>query len=48
VTVAILALGAFPAFALAASGGHPNRPTTHTTGPTNAKAYGKFCQGESK
>jgi hypothetical protein len=44
----ILVLGLSPAAALAAAGGHPNRPTTHTTGPSKAKAYGKFCQGESK
>jgi hypothetical protein len=43
----ILALGTFPAAALAA-GGHPNRPTTQTTPNKQAKAYGKFCQGESK
>jgi hypothetical protein len=44
----ILALGLSPAGALAAAGGHPNRSTTHTTGPSKAKAYGKDCQGESK
>lgn len=43
-----LALGLSPAAALATGAGHPNRPTTHTTGPSKAKAYGKYCQGESK
>jgi hypothetical protein len=46
-----MALGAFPAVALGATGGHPRKSTTHTTGsgqPSKAKAYGKFCQGESK
>lgn len=48
VAAGIMALGAYPAVALAAPGGHPNQPTTHTTGTKQAKAYGKFCQGESK
>jgi hypothetical protein len=53
VIAGIVALGALPAVALGAAGGHPNRTTTHKTGtnttPNNkAKAYGKFCQGESK
>jgi hypothetical protein len=48
VIAGILALGTSPAVALAAGGGHSNRPTTHTTGTKQAKAYGKFCQGESK
>ncbi len=43
-----LALALSPAAALAAAGGHSNKPTTHTTGPSKAKTYGKFCQGESK
>lgn len=43
----IMALCALPAVALGAAGGHPTQPTTHKTG-TKAKAYGKFCQGESK
>ena len=45
------ALGLLPAVALAAPGGHPGKSATHTTGagqPSTAKAYGKFCQGESK
>ena len=42
-----MALGALPAVALGAAGGHPGTTTTHTTG-TKAKAYGKFCQGISK
>lgn len=44
----IMVLGAFPAVALATTGGHPNRPATHPTGTNKAKAYGKFCQGASK
>jgi hypothetical protein len=44
----ILVLGLSPAAALATVGGHPNRSTTHTTGPSKAKAYGKYCRGESK
>jgi hypothetical protein len=47
VTAATIVLGAFPGVALATAGGHSNRPTTHKTA-TKAKAYGKFCQGESK
>jgi hypothetical protein len=49
-----MALGTLPAVALGATGGHPRSSTsstTHTTGsgqPSNAKAFGKFCQGESK
>jgi hypothetical protein len=46
-----LALGGLPAVALGATGGHPGKSTTHTTGsgqPSKAKAYGRFCQGESK
>ena len=41
-----MALGALPAVALGAAGAHPSHTTTHKTG-TKAKAYGKFCQGES-
>jgi hypothetical protein len=44
VIAGILALGTSPAVALGAAGGHSNRPTAHK----RAKAYGKFCQGESK
>jgi hypothetical protein len=46
-----LALGVLPAVALGAAGGHRIHSTTQTTGagqPSKAKAYGKFCQGESK
>jgi hypothetical protein len=45
-----MALGALPAVALGAAGGHPNRSATHAThtAPSKAKAYGKLCQGESK
>jgi hypothetical protein len=42
-----MALGVLPAVALGAAGGHPSNTTTHATG-SKAKAYGKFCQGESK
>ena len=41
------ALGALPAVALGAAGGHPIKPTTHTTGtgqPSKAKAYGKLAK----
>ena len=48
VIAGITVLSAFPAVALATAGGHPNSPTTHKTGTNRAKAYGKFCQGESK
>jgi hypothetical protein len=37
-------LGAFPGVAVGSAGGHPSKSTS----PTKAKAYGKFCQGESK
>lgn len=47
VVAATLALGALPAVAVGATGAHPNHSGTHTT-PSKAKAYGKFCQGESK
>jgi hypothetical protein len=42
-----MALGALPAVALGAAGGHPGTTTTQTTG-AHSKAYGKFCQGISK
>ena len=42
-----MTLGAVPAVAVGAAGGHPGKPTTHTT-PTKATAYGRFCQGQSK
>ena len=42
-----MALGALPAVALGAAGGHRSSTTTQTTG-TKAEAYGKFCQGVSK
>jgi hypothetical protein len=41
-----MALGVSPAVALG-NGGHPNKSTPPTKAST-AKAYGKFCQGESK
>lgn len=46
-----MALGVLPAVALGGTGDHPRKSTTHTTGsgqPSEAKAYGKLCQGESK
>jgi hypothetical protein len=48
VIAGVTALGALPAVAFGAAGGHPDRPTTHTTGTDKGKAYGKLCQGESK
>jgi hypothetical protein len=48
VIAGILALGTSPAVALGAAGGHSNRPSPHKTANKQAKAYGKFCQGESK
>jgi hypothetical protein len=42
-----LVLSATPALALAAPGGKHGKPTGTTHKP-KAKAYGKFCQGESK
>jgi hypothetical protein len=54
VIAATVALGALSAVGLGATGvasGHPKQSTTHTTGsgqPTQAKAYGRFCQSESK
>jgi hypothetical protein len=53
---ATLVLSATPAVAFAAPGGQHGKPTgkTHTskgngkTHTSKAKAYGKFCQGESK
>jgi hypothetical protein len=47
VIAGIMALGGLPPVALGAAGGHPTKSATHTT-TTKAKAYGKFCQGESK
>jgi hypothetical protein len=44
ILLAALVLGATPTLALAA---HPNNGKSNGPGP-NAKAYGKFCQGESK
>jgi hypothetical protein len=41
-----MALGVFPTVALG-NGGHPNQSTSPTNA-SKAKAYGKFCQGESK
>ena len=46
--IAVLAVSAIGATPLALAGGalaHPGK--THTT-PSNAKAYGKYCQGQSK
>ena len=40
-------LGISPAVALGTPGGHPNQSSSTPT-PNKAKAYGKFCQGESK
>lgn len=42
-----LALGVFPAVTLANSGGHPSKSALPPK-TSKAKAYGKFCQGESK
>ncbi len=47
VIAGIVALGALPAVAVAAAGPHPSRSTQHTI-PSQAKAYGKLCQSESK
>ncbi|HKO26486.1 MAG TPA: hypothetical protein VJU80_03445 [Solirubrobacteraceae bacterium] len=46
VVAGTMALGVFPAVALG-NGGHPNKSTSPTSA-SKAKAYGKFCQGESK
>lgn len=47
-TLATLAL-AVPALALGNAGGAPNKGQGHEgTPPPKAKAYGKYCQGESK
>lgn len=43
-----LALAIAPAAALAAPSGTQGQSTTKTSPPANAKAYGKYCQGESK
>ena len=51
VIAGILALGALPAVASGAAGGHPNNSTPHTNGAgqtSKAKSYGKLCQAESK
>jgi hypothetical protein len=42
-----IVLGAFPSVAVGTAGGHPQKSTSHTQ-TSKAKAYGKFCQGESK
>lgn len=46
-----MALAVAPAMAVGAKGGTPGRPTSapaKPSHPSKAKAYGKFCQGESK
>lgn len=43
----IMVLGAFPGVAVGNAGGHPNKSPSPTN-VSKAKAYGKFCQGESK
>jgi hypothetical protein len=59
VAAAVLALSVVPGLALASQPADPgnqgtvHKPSTPTPGPnaslpTKAKAYGKFCQGESK
>jgi|SRR5579884_135196 len=47
---ASVALGMTPAVALAAAPGHGHstEPKHHVNGNTTPKAYGKYCQGESK
>jgi hypothetical protein len=49
VIVGAMARGGLPAAALRA-GGHPNHSTTQTgtRQPSQARAYGRFCQNESK
>ncbi|MGN6866999.1 MAG: hypothetical protein ACTHMY_01205 [Solirubrobacteraceae bacterium] len=47
VIVGAMVLGAFPSMAVGNAGGHPNTSTSPTK-TSKAKAYGKFCQGESK
>jgi hypothetical protein len=42
---ATMALGVVPAMALAAT---PATPGPHASLPAKAKAYGKYCKGESK
>src|SRR5581483_6675776 len=42
-----MVLGLFPAVAFGTPGGHPNASSSPTQA-SKAKAYGKFCQGESK
>jgi hypothetical protein len=46
VVAGTMALGVFPAVAVG-NGGHPNNSTPPTKA-SKAKAYGRFCQGESK
>jgi len=42
-----MALGTFPAVALGNPGGHASKSNSPTK-PSQAKAHGKLCQGESK
>jgi len=42
---ATMAFGAVPTMALAAT---PSTPGPHASLPAKAKAYGKYCQGQSK
>jgi hypothetical protein len=42
-----MVLGMFPAVAFGTPGGHPSKSNSPTKA-SKAKAYGKFCQGESK
>jgi hypothetical protein len=42
-----MVLGLFPAVAFGTPGGHP-KASSSPTQASKAKAYGKFCQGESK
>ncbi len=43
-----LALSASPAMSLATPSGHGHSPGAGASLPTKAKAYGKYCQAESK
>jgi hypothetical protein len=45
---AVLALSVAPGVALASQGNGHGPPGPNATQPTKAKAYGKYCQGESK
>jgi len=47
VAAGTMALAVFPAAAVANPGGHSQKSTSPPT-PSKAKAYGKFCQGQSK